>query len=71
MTLSNLLRDKHLATARTLVTHLGRVKLVFTLSSLGYCGVHWFMYHGFSIHMISTALVFGAITAAATAYMSS
>jgi hypothetical protein len=71
MALSNLLRHKHLATARTLATHLGRVKLVFTLSSLGYCAVHWFIYHGFSVHMMSSALAFGAITATAKAYVSS
>ena len=39
MELSSLMRDKHVAYAKRAITHLGRVKLAFTISSLGYqCG---------------------------------
>ena len=39
MELSSLMRDKYVAYAKRAITHLGRVKLAFTISSLGLlCG---------------------------------
>jgi hypothetical protein len=63
MELSSLMRDKYVAYAKRAITHLGRVKLAFTISSLGYCAVHWLMFHGFSVNALSTAMAFGAVAA--------
>ena len=63
MELSSLLRHKHLARAGRLITHVGRVKSAFTISSLGFCVVHWFISHGFSVHVLPSAVAFGGVTA--------
>jgi hypothetical protein len=49
---------------------VSRFKIVFTLSSSGYCAIHWFVAHNFSTYMFSGALVFGAIVAMAVAWLS-
>jgi hypothetical protein len=63
MGLNGSLRDKHLANAKRLITHLGRMKLAFTISSLSYCAAHWLIFHGLSVYVLSGALAFGAIAA--------
>jgi hypothetical protein len=70
MELSSLLRYKHVTNVKRIITHLGRVKLAFTISSLGYCAVHWLMFHGFSVHVLPTAVAFGAVAAVAVARLS-
>jgi hypothetical protein len=67
MEFSSLPRHKHLARAGRLITHVGRVKSAFTVSTLGYCAVHWFISHGFSVHVLPGAVAFGGITALVTA----
>lgn len=71
MELSSLLRHKHLARVGRVITHIGRVKAAFTVSSLGYCGVHWLISHGFSIHVLPSAVAFGGVTALVVACLSS
>lgn len=71
MELSGLLSHRHMANGKKVITHLGRVKLAFTISSLGYCAVHWVIFHGFSAYVISGAVVFGAFTATLVARISS
>lgn len=70
MELSSLMRHKYVTYAKRAITHLGRVKLAFTISSLGYCVVHWLMFHGFSVYVLSTAVTFGAVAAMAVARLS-
>jgi hypothetical protein len=70
MELSSLMRHKHVANAKRMITHLGRVKLAFTITSLGYCAVHWLIFHGFSVHVLPTALAFGAVAAVAVSLLS-
>jgi len=53
-----------------LIARLSKFKFVFTLSSSGYCAVHWLVGHNFSIHVFSSALVFGAIVAASVPWLS-
>ena len=49
---------------------MGRLKIVFTLSSSVYCAVHWLVTHDFSIYVLSGALVFGVVAATAVAWIS-
>jgi hypothetical protein len=50
---------------------LSRFKAVFTLSSAGYCAIHWLAVHNCSIYVLASAIVFGLITAMAVARFSS
>ena len=70
MQLRDLLHPEHLARSKRLITHLGRVKLAFTISSLGYCAVHWVIFHGFSAYVLSGAVAFGTVAAVAAARLS-
>jgi hypothetical protein len=70
MELSNPLKHKYLVNARVLITHLGRVKLAFTISSLGYCAMHWLIFHGFSAYVLASAVAFGGMAAIAVARLS-
>lgn len=65
-----LLRRRALSKGRSLVANLSRFKIVFTLSSSGYCAIHWLVAHNFSTYMLSGALVFGAMVAMAVAWLS-
>jgi hypothetical protein len=65
-----LLRQRALSKGRSLVAKLSRFKIVFTLSSSGYCAIHWLVAHNFSTYMLSGALVFGAMVAMAVAWLS-
>lgn len=70
MALADLMRNKHLANAQRLITHLGKVKLAFTISSLGFCTIHWLNYHGFSIYALSSAVVVGGMGATVASCLS-
>jgi hypothetical protein len=50
---------------------LSRFKVAWTLSSSGYCAVHWLAVHNFSIYVLASAMVFGVITAMAAARFAS
>jgi hypothetical protein len=67
MDTNNLMRHRHVPFAKKAITHFGRVKLAFTISSLGYCALHWLMFHGFSVHILSTTMAIGAVAAVAVA----
>ena len=71
MKVSELLRQKPVVNARKLIAGLSRFKVVFTLSSAGYCAIHWLAVHSFSIYVLASAVVFGVITAMAVAQLSS
>jgi hypothetical protein len=54
-----------------LIATLKKFKVMFTLASSLYCLTHWLMVtHRFSIDVLSSALVFGAIVATAVAWLS-
>jgi hypothetical protein len=71
MDVSELLRQKSVVTARKLIASLSRFRVVFTLSSFGYCAIHWLAVHNFSIYVLASAVVFGVITAVAVTRLSS
>ena len=48
----------------------GALKTVFSLSSAGYCAIHWLVVHNFSSHVFLGALVFGAMAAVVVAWLS-
>jgi hypothetical protein len=56
---------------RRSIAKLSNLKTVFTLSSSGYCAIHWLVVHNFSIYVLSGALVFGAMVAMTVALLSS
>jgi hypothetical protein len=60
-------RQRVLGSAKRLLTKLSGLKFVFTLSSSGYCAIHWLVMHSFSIYVFSGALVFGALATTAAA----
>jgi len=70
MELSMLVRQSALVRAKIVLAKVSRFRIVFTLSSLGYCAKHWLTVHGFSFHVFLGALVFGAITATAVTLLS-
>jgi len=53
-----------------LETSLARLSRSFTLSSAGYCAVHWLITHKFSLHVLPSALMFGAVVAVSVACLS-
>jgi hypothetical protein len=64
-------RQGAMVNARRLIARLSRFKLVFTISSAGYCAIHWLAVHNFSSYVFGGALVFGAVAAIAVAWLSS
>jgi hypothetical protein len=64
------LRQRALVEARRLVDTLSRPKVMFTLSSSGYCAIHSLVIHDFSIYAFSGSLVFGAIAAIVVTWFS-
>ena len=71
MDLSELPKQKPVLNARKLIAWLSRFKVAFTLSSAGYCAIHWLAVHNFSIYVLASAVVFGVITAMAAARFAS
>jgi hypothetical protein len=67
---SNPPKHTYLENARGLITHVGRVKSAFTISSLGYCAMHWLIFHGFSGYVLASAIAFGGMAAIAVASLS-
>ena len=63
-------RQSVVVNARMLVAKPNRPKIVFPLSSAGFCVIHWLAVHNFSSHVFLGALVFGAIAAVAVAWLS-
>jgi hypothetical protein len=70
MKVSELLSRITPANARRSIAKLSRFKIVFTLSSSGYCAIHWLVVHNFSIYVFPGALVFGAVATMAVAWLS-
>jgi hypothetical protein len=70
MGVSELLRQRPMVNVRRLIAKLSTLKIVFTLSSSGYCAIHWLLTHSFSTYVFSGALVFGAVAAMAVAWLS-
>jgi hypothetical protein len=66
---SELLRQRAMVNARRLIAKLSTFNFVFTLSSFGYCAIHWLLTHSFSTYVFSGALVFGAMAAMAVAWL--
>jgi hypothetical protein len=64
------LRYGTMANVRNLIDKLSKFRIVFTLSSFGYCAIHWLVVHNFSAYVFSGALVFGAMTATVAAWLS-
>jgi hypothetical protein len=71
MEVSEPLRQRSVVNARKLVARLSRFKVAFTLSSSGYCAIHWLAVHNFSIYVFASAVVFGVIMAMAVAWFAS
>ena len=63
------LRTRGMVSAGRLIAKLSTYKIVFTLSSSGYCAIHWLVIHNFSAYVFSTALVFGAVAAMGVAWL--
>ncbi len=59
-----------LVEARKLLDTLNRPKVMFALSSAGYCAIHSLVIHNFSIYVFSGSLVFGAIAATVVSWLS-
>jgi hypothetical protein len=70
MEVSKLVDQSVMGKARKLIDKLMRFKHVFTLSSLGYCIIHFLVAHNFSTYVFSGALVFGVAAAMAVAWLS-
>jgi hypothetical protein len=70
MEVSNLLRQKLMVNARSMIDKLSKFRIAFTLSSSGYCAIHWLVSHNFSVFVFSRALFFGAIAAMAVVWLS-
>ena len=63
-------RQSVVVNAIRLVAKLSRFRFVFSLSSAGYCAIHWLVAHNFSSHVFLGALVFGVAAAVAVAWLS-
>ena len=70
MEVGEMLKQRGHSSARGLVTALSRLKIVFTLSTAGYCAIHLLAAHGFSIYVFASALLFGAAAVATVAWLS-
>jgi hypothetical protein len=64
------LKQRALVGARKSIDTLSRPKVMFTLSSSGYCAVHSLVIHNFSIYVFSGSLIFGAIAAIVVTWLS-
>jgi hypothetical protein len=62
--------QRALMATRRLIASLSRPKVMFTLSSSGYCAIHSLVIHDFSIYVFSGGLVFGAMTSMVVAWLS-
>jgi hypothetical protein len=65
-----LLKQRAIVGARRLIDTLSRPKVMFTLSSSGYCAIHSLVLHDFSIYAFLGSLVFGAIAAMVATWLS-
>ena len=63
-------RQSVVVSARRLIEKLSRPKTVVSISSAGYCAIHWLVVHNFSSHVFLGALVFGAMAAVVVAWLS-
>jgi hypothetical protein len=63
-------KQRALVGARKLVDTLSRPKVMFTLSSSGYCAIHSLVIRDFSIYVFLGSLVFGAIAAMVISWLS-
>lgn len=67
------LKQRALVEARRLIAALGRPKgpkVMFALSSSGYCAIHSLVIHDFSVYVFAGGLAFGAIAALVFAWLS-
>jgi hypothetical protein len=69
MQVSELLRQRVTMNIKKWVEKVSTFKIVFTLSSSGYCAIHWLATHNLSIYVFSAALLFGAAVATAVAWL--
>ena len=65
-----LMEQRAMMEARKVIDTLSRPKIMFTLSSSGYCAIHALFLHNFSIYVFSSSLVFGAIAAIVVNWLS-
>lgn len=70
MGVSELLRRRAMVNARTLIAKLSTVKIVFMVSSSGYCAIHRLLIHSFSTYVFSGATECGAMAVMAVAWHS-
>lgn len=63
------LNQRALVIARRLIATLSRPKIMFTLSTTGYCAIHSLVIRDFSIYVFSGGLVFGAIASMVVAWL--
>ncbi len=64
-----MLRQSVLVKGRNIITRLGTFKFVFTITSSGYCAIHWLATHSFSAYVLAGALVSGAVMAMAVRWL--
>lgn len=69
MEVNNWMNSRPMLKTRGVVARLSHLKLMFTLSSTGYCAVHWLFAHNFSTYVFAGALVFGALVTTAVAWL--
>ena len=69
MEMNKLPKQEAMVHARRLIARLTSFRTVFTLSSSGYCAIHWLSIQRFSISVLLSALVFGSIVAMAVAWL--
>jgi hypothetical protein len=69
MQVSELLKQRVTTNVKKWVEKVSAFKIAFTLSSSGYCAIHWLATHNLSIYVLSTALLFGAAMATAVAWL--
>ncbi len=70
MEASSLPERKGLAGAGKWLAKMSRFRNLYTLSTSGYCAIHWLVTHSFSFYILSSALVFGAIAVMAAVWLS-
>jgi hypothetical protein len=70
MEASKLPDPKCLAGAGKWLAKLSRFKILYMVSTSGYCAIHWLVTHSFSFYILSSALVFGAVAVMAAAWLS-
>ena len=70
MEVSGSLMHRVLENTKMLIDKFSKFKMVFTLSSLFYCSIHWLVIHDVSIYVFSGALVVGAAVTMTVASLS-